>query len=187
MKPFRFSIAAISGVVAISAVGLMGLREGKPPWASLAFCLALAFLLGASLKATIGPASTRPGATGFALFGWAYLVTVFGPWGKLDTPPMPQRWAVDAMLERVHPQPSYEYDSNVDWQAISHPVVVRRRINLGPPQRIMPGSVAWSGDADSFRQSAHAMGALVFGLAGLVAGRWVAGRDRPREAAESGG
>ena len=143
MKPFRFSIATILGVVAISAVGLMGLREGKPVWASLAFCLALAFLLGATLKAAIGPASSRPGAIGFALFGWVYMVTVFGPWGKLDMPPMPQSWAVNAILDRVNPWPEYEgsLPAGPEYPSSLVSRLFERR----------------AGYANSFRQSAHAM------------------------------
>jgi hypothetical protein len=174
MKPFRMSIAASLGVIAIAAVGLMGMRVGKPIWASITFCLTLAFLLGATLKATIGPAPTRPGPIGFAVFGWVYLATVFGPWGKLDIPPMPHAWLVGAMLENVHPHPIDEQSVNETWQSTATFSLVQ--VNNGPPPKLKPGAVPWSGDANSFRQSAHAMAALAFAVIGTVCGRFVARR-----------
>ena len=176
MKPFRVSIAATLGVVAVCALGAIGLREGKPLWASLAFCMALAFLLVATLRGTVGPAASRPGPLGFAVFGWVYLATVFGPWGRLELPQMPQSWGVDAALERLHTLPEYEESfSNGTWQANPSTTVIR--INgAGPGRKLKAGSVPWPGDANSFRQSAHALRSLAFGIVGLFAARWIARR-----------
>lgn len=175
MKPFRMSIAASLGIIAVAAVGLMGMRVGKPLWASMTFCLTLAFLLGATLKATIGPAPTRPGPIGFAVFGWVYLATVFGPWGKLDIPPMPHAWGVKALLDRIHPEPEYQYPEGV-WQSSD---LISEEIGFPSPPRPKPGSVVWSGNANSFHQSAHAIVTLVFAAIGAACGRFVARRGSP--------
>lgn len=180
MKPFRVSIAASLGIIAIAAVGLMGMRVGKPLWASVAFCLTLAFLLGATLKATINPAATRPGPIGFALFGWVYLATVFGPWGKLDIPPMPHAWGVEVFLERVHPKPDYEENLDRTWQANSTTYGIENvQFNTRLRRQLKPGAVLWPGDANSFRQSAHSLAALAFAAIGAVCGRFVARRGSP--------
>ncbi len=162
MKPFRVSIAATLAVIATCALGFMGLREGKPLWASLMFCLTLACLLMATLKEIVGAAGSRPGSIGFALFGWVYLATIFGPWGRLETPYMPQIWGVEAMLERLHPRPQYV---GSPWD-LAFPSIT--------PFTLKPVSAApWSGDVNCFRQSAHSMGSLLFGVVGLLAARWV--------------
>jgi hypothetical protein len=182
MKPFRVSIAATLTIIAICALGFMGLREGKPIWASLMFCLTLACLLAATLKGTIGTVNTRPGPVGFAVFGWVYLVTVFGPWGKLEIPQMPQSWGVERALERLHPQPEYvEYEEaelGLTWRTAPMTYTVIRQINGNVvSQQLKPGSVAWTGDGNCFRQTAHAMGALAFGIVGALAARFVARRS----------
>ena len=178
MKPFRVSITASLGVIAVCALGFIGMREGKPLWASLMFCLTLAFLLGTTLTGLVGPTTSRPGPIGFALFGWVYLATVFGPWGKLDPPQLPQSWSVDAALERLHPQPEYEdVFANTTWQSKSNTVIARIAVDNSMP-KLTPGSVLWSGDAKCFRQSAHSMGAIAFGFVGLLAARRIARRGQ---------
>ena len=144
MKPFRVSIAGVMGLVVIAAVGLMGLREGKPLWASLTFGSTLLFLLGSSLNALLRPANSRAGWLGFALFGWVSLALSFGPWAKLELPPMPSTWLVDASLARLHPEPEYEPDAT--WQA---QLIYATSVRSFTP-RLKPGAVVWPGDADAF-------------------------------------
>lgn len=175
MKPFRVSIAATLGVIAVLAVGFMGMREGTVVWAASAFCLTLAFLLASTLKAALGPRSGRAGAFGFALFGWVYLATIFGPFGRLEIPPMPHAWLAEKALERLHPTPEVEEPAG-SWQSSTTTYRVVQFNATGTqlvsqPPRYKPGSVVWAGDGNHFRQSAHAMAALVFGVVGMVAGR----------------
>lgn len=163
MKPFRVTIAAFLGIIAVASVGLMAMREGKPVWASVTFCLTLAFLLVASLVAIVGPGERRPGATGFALFGWIYLATVFGPWGKLEIPPMPQEWLAGELVLRVYPNAlAKEVRTGATWTSTT----------------ISPPTSPWNEALISFHQAAHSLGALLFAALGLVAARWIA-RSRP--------
>jgi hypothetical protein len=180
MKPFRVTIAATLGVIVVLAVGFMGMREGTAVWAASAFCLTLAFLLAATLRAALGSRSGRAGAFGFALFGWLYLATTFAPWGKLEAPTMPQSWLADQALERVHPgsrNANVAANASNTWQASSSTGVVQ----FTGSGTLLAGTAPnpnWSGDYNSFRQSAHSIAALAFGFLGLFCGRWTAKRNQ---------
>src|SRR4051794_2295591 len=67
MTRFRLSIAGMMLLVAVVALGVMGLREGTEPWASAAFTLTVVILLGAILNAVHGQGSRRAFWGGFGL------------------------------------------------------------------------------------------------------------------------
>ena len=181
MKPFRVSIAGVMGIVVIAAVGLMGLREGTPIWASLTFGLTLLFLLGASLNAALRKPIDRAGWLGFAaMFGWVYLLLNFGPWAKLELPPMPNAWLVDESLARLHPEP--EYEPNDTWQTTAMNVTYSVQIQRLRHQ-LKPGSVEWSGSATHYRQTAKFVQHSASGDRRMIWSRWLARRIAKRDEA----
>ena len=141
-------------------------------WASLTFGMVLLFLLGATLNAFLQPAETRAGWIGFALFGWAYLILNFGPWAKMETPPLPGSWPVERLLARVHPEP--EYEPNPKASGWAGDLVISNVFEF--PMRLKPGSVVWPGDRNHFRQVAHALAALAFALIGAAWAVWLSRR-----------
>src|SRR4051812_29116963 len=82
----RVSIAGLMGVVLFIGVGFAALKGASRLWASALFTLTLAVLLGASLGAVARRGPERMAWTGFAVFGWSYLILSFWllPWPKSD-------------------------------------------------------------------------------------------------------
>lgn len=178
MKPFRVSIAAFLGAIAVLAVGFMGLREGTELWAFVTFVIALLFLIGATLTSLLRPVEQRAGWTGFAVVGWVYFGLNFGPWTDATKPPRWDGTAMHRFMNWVHPDPQYE---DLDYAAIQEQRAILEALSRRLAQRrLKPGSVAWPGDATHFYQTAHAMGTLFFGAIGAAWGRWLVRRSPPR-------
>jgi hypothetical protein len=120
---------------------------------------------------------------GFALFGWVYLGTTFGPWADVNgvkAPPYVTRWGLDY------------WDSKL-WSV--------HRADTGPPGEVLfsrftpvlpplpgppPGSpmampprpaLVLTPDAFQFRRIGHCLAAILFGLVGVVLGRLIATED----------
>jgi hypothetical protein len=83
----RFSLAALLTAVLAIGVACAALRYASELWASAAFSRALVLLLGAVLGALFRRSASRAFWVGFALFGWAYLLLVFGPWFNSSVKP----------------------------------------------------------------------------------------------------
>ena len=79
MRPFRFSIATMLGVVLLVAVALAALRASTDAWDSGVLGLTLLILLAAILLAIHLTERRRASWLGFALFGWAYLIASLIP------------------------------------------------------------------------------------------------------------
>lgn len=67
-------------LVTFVALSIASLRYPSRLCASVMFTLALVFLLSSILGIVYGRDRGRAFWTGFAVFGWCYLVVVFGPW-----------------------------------------------------------------------------------------------------------
>src|SRR5258708_5588979 len=142
----RLSIAGLMGVVLVVALGLVALKEGTETWASATFLLTSILLLGAVLSAMHGRGALRAGWIGFALFGWAYMLFVFGGWWgepiKVSPPPVPTRWLLDQLHERIHAKP----------QLIPNPAFTTSTVTFSPgfqivqPQIVKPGTTPWQGN-----------------------------------------
>jgi hypothetical protein len=65
--------------VALMAVGLSALRASSRLWANVGFSLAVTLLVAAIAGMIYRRGERRAFWVGFALFGWPYLVMVFGP------------------------------------------------------------------------------------------------------------
>lgn len=76
----RLNISGLLGIVAVSALGLAGLRSATTFWTSAAGALTLALLLGAALGVFLLRGRDRAACAGFALFGMVYLVLVNWDW-----------------------------------------------------------------------------------------------------------
>ena len=80
MKSFRISLAASMAIIALIALGLAGMMSASRVWTAVAGTLTLALLLTALLAAGILTGIDRAFWTGFALFGWVYLLLVNWDW-----------------------------------------------------------------------------------------------------------
>ena len=80
MKSFRISLAASMAIIALIALGLAGMVSATRVWTAVAGTLTLALLLTALLAAGMLSGGDRAFWTGFALFGWVYLLLVNWDW-----------------------------------------------------------------------------------------------------------
>ena len=101
MSQLRFSVAGLLGLVFLTAVCFAAMRSASGPWVlSLTFSLTLCVLLFALLGAIFGKGQTRLFWTAFALFGWTYVICVFGPWFESQVKPY---LATTRLLKLLHP------------------------------------------------------------------------------------
>jgi hypothetical protein len=100
MRP-RLTILAMLAMIGLAGVGLAGLRSATPLWASAVFSLTVAGLSAV----TVGAAMGRRPCLGFAVFGWAYLLAVFGLWPEpngVTAPPFLTKALMDYFQPPVH-------------------------------------------------------------------------------------
>ena len=74
---FRFSLTALLGLVSFAALGCAALANATDLWRECMVTLMLGLLLTATLAAIIWRGERRALATGFAVFGWAYMLLAF--------------------------------------------------------------------------------------------------------------
>ena len=75
----RVSIATLLVVVGLMAVGFAALRVSSRLWANASFSVVLLSLVVAIAALIYRQGPRRAFWAGFALFGWTYLILVFGP------------------------------------------------------------------------------------------------------------
>ena len=80
MKGPRFSLAGLMGIVAVIALGCVGLVSASTFWTSAAATITLGLLLGAVLGAVLLRGGEQSFLLGFALFGIVYLLLVDWDW-----------------------------------------------------------------------------------------------------------
>jgi hypothetical protein len=171
MRRFRISIAGLMLLVAVAALGVMGLKEGTALWASATFTLTVVILLGAILNTIHGRGSRRAFWGGFVLFGWVYLLWIFRPWAhpqnESEVPPVLTSVLLDLVHERIHVEPQYIPDPN--YPSVSTGVPGPAIYPGGVPMILKPGTVYWLGDVTNYRQVGHCLAALFFSIVG---GAW---------------
>jgi hypothetical protein len=186
MRVNRLSIAGLMGVILIVALGLVGLKEGTEFWAGAIFVLTTLLLLGSILNAIHGRGALRAGWIGFALFGWAYAIFVFGGWSseqnRTPAPPPPTSWPLDRLDERIHVKP--EYVSNPAL-AGSAPMAFSPVFPMPPRFILKPGTTPWLGSDVHYRQVGHCLATILFGTIGAAWSR-LAYRVRTRAERPSG-
>lgn len=80
MPSFRISLAALMGIIGVIALGLAGMVSASTFWTASAATVTLALLLAAILSARLSDGTDRAISSGFALFGWTYLLLVNWDW-----------------------------------------------------------------------------------------------------------
>jgi hypothetical protein len=169
MNRFRFSLAQSMAIVLLVGVGLAALRSSSVLWSRTVFTLTVGVLSAAILGAMACRGRARMTWAGFALFGWIYLGTTFGPWADVNgvkAPPYVTRWGLDY------------------WDAMRG---YGGRIETGPPGEVLfsqvpPIAGKASFDAFQFRRIGHCLAASLFGLVGAALGRLAAAEnDRPND------
>src|SRR5262249_32674530 len=168
-------LAPPMAIVLLIGVGLAALHSASVLWSSAVFTLTVAVLSAAVLGAMARRGRARMTWAGFALFGWVYLGTTFGPWAAgngVSAPPYVTRWALDY------------WDAKL-W---SGGQVETGRMETGPsgemlfpryPPALPPAAVpvVLPPDAFQFRRIGHCLAAILFGFVGAVLGRLLAVKD----------
>ena len=80
MNPRGISIAGLSGFIILIGTGFAALRIATVAWTNVASTVVLALLLTAVAGAIFVRGPERAYWTGFAIFGWTYLLFVNGSW-----------------------------------------------------------------------------------------------------------
>ncbi len=101
--------------VVFAAVGFAALREPYSTfWASLVFTLTVLALTTATLGAIL---RRGPAWSGFALFGWGWLILAFGPWRGPESTPVPiplSTLVLHHLANRVALAPGYAFTTMND-------------------------------------------------------------------------
>jgi hypothetical protein len=187
MTRYRFTLAQLMAIVLFIGFGFAALRSASVLWASAVFTLAVAVLSVAVLGAMARRGRARMTWAGFALFGWVYLGTTFGPWAAVHgvtAPPYATRWPLDywdatlfswdaRLFSRGGPMKAHRMDTGPSGECL-----FAREI---PPPAFTPSPASTPlvlpPDAFQFRRIGHCLAALLFGLVGAVSGRLLAPRD----------
>jgi hypothetical protein len=177
-------------VVLLIGVGLAALHSASVLWSSAVFTLTVAVLSAAVLGAMARRGRTRMTWAGFALFGWVYLGTTFGPWADVNgvkAPPYVTRWGLDYWdsklwsVHRVDTGPSGEvlFSRFPTWGIGGGMIGGVTSVGGGPrPPAAVP--LGLTPDAFQFRRIGHCLAAILFGLVGAFLGRLIAAEgDRP--------
>jgi hypothetical protein len=107
MKHVRLSIGGLMIAVSFIAVGVAALRGMSAAWACATFAIAAASCLGAVLGIFARRGAARLPFAGFALFGWAYLIFIFGPFSEINgakIPPSPALISYELLQKLLIPQ-----------------------------------------------------------------------------------
>jgi hypothetical protein len=170
MTHLRFTLAQLMAIVLLVGVGLVALRSASVLWSSVVFTLTVGVLSAAILGAMARRGRARMTWAGFALFGWIYLGTTFGPWAAgngVTAPPYVTRWALDywdAKLFSGGPMKANWTDTAPSGEMLF------ARFPLPP-------GLAFPPDAFQFRRIGHCLAAIPVGLVGAVIGRLLSTRD----------
>jgi hypothetical protein len=162
MTRLRFSIAQSMAIVLLIGVGLAALRSGSALWSSAVFTLTVAVLSAAVLGAMARGGRVRVTWAGFALFGWVYLATTFGPWADsngVKAPPYLTRWGLDYLDAKRWPGGLGRMDTAPSGEVLF-------------PQWQLALSVL--PNAFQVRRTGHCLAAILFGLVGAAVGRLLA-------------
>jgi hypothetical protein len=168
MARLRFSIAGLMALVLVLGIDLAALKHPSERAASLLFALILASLLTSILGAMVRLGRERMAWTGFAAFGWTYLLLSlwFLPWltgDQLRPPVLPSEYLED-LYPYIGPSPPPGPEPlGQDVYRLSHVRFVGMR----------------AADWKPFRQICNTLGTVLFALLGAMLGRMVAIQQNP--------
>jgi hypothetical protein len=166
MNRLRFNLAQLMTIVLFIGFGFAALRSASILWASAVFTLTVAVLSVAVLGAMARRGRSRMTWAGFALFGWVYLGTTFGPWAAahgITAPPYATRWPLDYWDVKLW-RPG---GGMIDTAAMGERLIPRFPLR---PLLTNP-------DAFQARRIGHCLAALLVGLVGAISGRLLAPKD----------
>ena len=130
----RFSVATLMGLVLVSAIGLVALRDANELWAGV-MCMITFGLLGTALLSVIYLRDREQACwLGFLIFAGSYLLIALGPWADGST----ERYLVTAQaLRYVHSRVALP--SSVLMSRIQQLQSIRRKLadRLRQSQRII--------------------------------------------------
>jgi hypothetical protein len=175
MIRYRFTIAQLMAIVFFIGLGFAALRSASHLRASAVFTLTVAVLSAAILGAMARRGRARMTWAGFALFGWIYLGTTFGPWADgngVKAPPYVTRWVLDYTAAWLR-DPNLR-DTGVEGEVLFSPYPtwgIGAGMSGGRPPLVPPR------DFRAFHRIGHCLAAIMFGLVGAVSGRLLAKRD----------
>jgi hypothetical protein len=192
MRSFRFSLAGLMGLVLISALGVVGLRESSNIWAFGIFYAAILTILGATLAGALEHGSKRVSRLAFATVAGVYLFLIIASsHGEFRIPRSPITSAIDAIDQRLHPNQVESVDlfiSSVNSTTTLQNLKVALTTTTPPAPQIFtafnvasPQATGPNPDHDSFRAIAHTLVALFLGLIAAFVAGWFARRALGRE------
>jgi len=120
-KRFRISISALLGLILVIAVDFAALRAGSLLWAALMSTLTGVLLSTSVVCAAVGRG--RPFWTGFAAFGWTYVVLSLLSVSNDDEPFLhPISTIVQAAAGYLHPdhRPKSATENPVDMEDVGY-------------------------------------------------------------------
>jgi len=153
MNSLRINLAQLMAAVLSIGFGFAALRNADQFWASATYTLSLVMIAAALVGAVLRRGGSRSTWTGFAVFGWSYLLVVqLPPWhsvglgfGPIERPVPLIEWAMARLQPSLHPR--------------------------------APGG----GDLVPYEQVTRSLGILFFGLVGAILGRLLGMKDgRPK-------
>lgn len=185
MRNMRLTLAGLMGLVAVAAIGVMGLKQGTPTWAALIFWSVVTLVLGAIVHGAASDGPRRARLLGFALFAGVYLAIYLADEGGTAMPTYPVHRGLEAMHARIHPS-----EPTVAINITATPIMVTGPVTWTTSpggtvlsSAIAPAPRAWGGNLTSYSQVGNSLAALLFGLGGAV---WAGLLVRDRAAVTSG-
>jgi hypothetical protein len=128
MSGLRFTIAQLMALVLVAGVGFAALRAANEFWASTTFTIALLSISAASVSAFVSKGKARAAWAGYAIAGWACLVTwmvssatagfAFGP------PELLLYWALIRFQPAIQPMVAGGGDPMLAYHQTSHSIEV---------------------------------------------------------------
>ncbi len=177
MTRLRFTLAQLMATVFFIGLGFAAIRSASLLWASAVFTLTVAVLSAAILGAMARRGRARMTWAGFALFGWIYLGTTFGPWATVNgvtAPPYVTRWGLDYWDSKLWSVG--RMDTGSPGEEL-FPRFTMKGMGGGMGGGLVPGPLVSPPDAFQFRRIGHCLAAIMFGLIGMVLGRLTAAED----------
>jgi hypothetical protein len=173
----RMTTRRLMSVILVIGLGGAALQSSTVLWSSAVFTFTVAILSATVLAAFAHQGLARMTWAGFALLGWLYLGTAFGPWAGVNgvsAPPYLTKWLVDYAGYAQHSKPTPDRGPRGELlflPPVGIPVFGGKPIwEAPPPSGPFPNAL-------QFRRILHGFASILFGLVGAVLGPFIATRS----------